>query len=183
MDARPEKKPDAAMDDLPDAEMWALLNAEMDALDDEELYALLDRLEAFAARPDVDEQHRRDLMSVARWFWRLSLLAELEIRRLSRVAALGEMAAKVRSAADTLEMRVLKYELKYGPAKDARTARAEKHPEWARINAIIDQGLKLNSKPKQIEKMLADEGYTLGGPSLRQQIGRRKKKKKLKLKG
>jgi hypothetical protein len=91
------------------------------------------------------------------------------------------MAAKLRSAADAGEMKILTYRLKYGPAKDARTARAEKHPEWARINELIDQGLKLNLKPKQIEKMLVAEGLVPKADSLRQQIGRRRKKlKKLK---
>jgi len=131
----PSKKPDNAwIDDVPDAE---------------EINALLDRLEAFAARPDVDEQHRRDLMSVARWFWRLS-----------------------GSAADELEMKILKK----GPAI-MRSAKAKMHPEWPRINELIDQGLALNLKPKLIEKMLADEGLVRKPDALRQQIGRRRKKK------
>ena len=154
----PSKKPDNAwIDDVPDAE---------------EINALLDRLEAFAARPNVDEQHRRDLMLLRGWFCGLSALAALEIRRLSNVAKLGEMAAKLGSAADELEMKILKA----GPAI-MRSAKAKRHPEWPRINELIDQGLALNLKPKLIEKMLADEGLVRKPDALRQQIGRRRKKK------
>jgi hypothetical protein len=59
----------------------------------------------------------------------------------------------------------------------AREAKEQRHPEWAKINEVIDRALELGSNPKQIAKMLAAKGHEIPEPRLRKRIERRRKRK------
>ena len=91
-------------------------------------------------------------------------------RELLSAFRLGSLAPK------DWEAEVAKRLRKEGAAT-MREAKQKRHPEWPRINQVIDRELELDSKPKQIAKMLAAEGLHLEYTTLRKRIERRRKLK------
>jgi hypothetical protein len=149
------------------------------------LLDLLDRLKTVAneaaAAPDT-EHYQQELLT-------FEMLLSVSVAQLIRTAsdrAAGHLELALLAAfmlggmvpADlqaTLAKRV--QTLRKEGAATMREAKQKRHPEWPRINQVIDRELELDSKPKQIAKMLAAEGHHLKYPALRKRIERRRKLK------
>ena len=146
------------------------------------LLDLLDRLKTVAneaaAAPDT-EHHQRELLT----FEMLLSDSAAELIKTASDKTAGHLAMAVLAAfilgslapAD-LPATMAKRLRKKGAAT-MREAKQKRHPEWPRINQVIDRELERDSKPKQIARMLAAEGLHLEYATLRKRIERHGKLK------